>query len=50
MTTDYLGYKHIGCCKEQGIVSGYRDGYHPEEVPDRAQLAVYVQEAFQLPM
>jgi hypothetical protein len=37
-------------CYAQGIVQGYWDGYHPEETVNRAQMAVYIQRAFQLPM
>jgi PKD repeat protein len=46
----YWAYKWIEYCHAQGIVQGYWDGYHPEEVVNRAQMAVYVQRAFALPM
>jgi hypothetical protein len=46
----YWAYKWIEYCHSQGVVQGYWDGYHPEEVVNRAQMAVYVQRAFQLPM
>jgi DNA-binding beta-propeller fold protein YncE len=48
--TDYWAYKHIEYCKAHAIVSGYCDGYHPEEAVTRAQMAVYVTRAFKLPM
>jgi PKD repeat protein len=47
---DYWAYKHIEYCKDQSIVSGYWDGYHPEEAVTRAQMAVYVARAFGFPM
>jgi Tol biopolymer transport system component len=49
--TDYWAYKHIEYCFEQGIVEGFPSGYYrPAWVVDRAQMAVYIQRAFQLPM
>jgi len=49
--TDYWAYKHIEYCFEQGIVQGFPSGsYRPGLVADRAQMAVYVQRAFGLPM
>jgi subtilisin family serine protease len=46
----YWAYKWIEYCHDQGVVQGYWDGYHPEETVNRAQMAVYVQRAFGLPM
>ena len=37
-------------CYDHGVVQGYWDGYRPEEVVNRAQMAVYVQRGFGLPM
>jgi len=49
--SDYWAYDYIGYCREHGVVSGYGDGlYHPERTVDRAQMAVYAQRAFDLPM
>jgi hypothetical protein len=39
---DYWAYRHIEYCKGQNIVAGYWDGYHPTEVVNRAQMAVYI--------
>jgi Tol biopolymer transport system component len=46
----YWAYRWIEYCYAQGVVQGYPDGYRPEETVNRAQMAVYVQRAFQLPM
>jgi hypothetical protein len=46
--TDYWAYKHVEYCKAQSIVSGYGDGYHPEDAVTRDQMAVYVARAFAL--
>jgi hypothetical protein len=46
----HWAYKWIEYCHAQGVVEGYWDGYRPEETVNRAQMAVYVQRAFQLPM
>jgi Tol biopolymer transport system component len=46
----YWAYKWIEYCHAQGVVQGYWDGYRPEETVNRAQMAVYVQRAFNLPM
>jgi hypothetical protein len=48
--TDYWAWKWIEYCHANGVVQGYWDGYHPEEVVNRAQMAVYVQRAFDLPL
>jgi hypothetical protein len=48
--TDHWACKHVEYCHDQGVVRGYWDGYHPNEVANRAQMAVYVQRAFDLPM
>jgi len=47
---DHWAYKYIEYCHDHGVVAGYWDGYHPDEVVNRAQMAVYVQRAFDLPM
>jgi uncharacterized repeat protein (TIGR02543 family) len=46
----HWAYKYIEYCHTQGVVQGYWDGYHPDEAVTRAQMAVYVQRAFVLPM
>jgi len=48
--TSHWAYRYVEYCKAAGVVSGYWDGYHPEESVNRAQMAVYVQRAFALPM
>jgi hypothetical protein len=47
---DHWAYRYIEHCWAQGIVRGYSDGYHPDEVVNRAELAVYIARAFQLTM
>ncbi len=39
--TGYWAYKYVEDCYANGIVGGYDDGYHPEEIVNRAQMAVY---------
>jgi hypothetical protein len=46
----YWAYKWIEYCRSQNIVGGYANGYHPEEIVTKAQMAMYVAKAFQLPM
>ncbi len=46
----YWAYRYIEYCHDQGVVSGYDDGYHPAETVTRAQMAVYITRAFNLPM
>jgi len=48
--TGYWAFKYVEYCCSSGVVGGYWDGYHPEETVNRAQMAVYVQRAFELPM
>jgi hypothetical protein len=43
--TDHWAFKYIEYCYEQGVVTGYWDGYHPDERVDRAQMAVFVSRA-----
>ncbi len=45
MPTDHWAYKYVEYCYAEGIVQGYWDGYHPGEVVDRAQMAVYMARA-----
>ncbi len=47
--SSYWAYKYVEYCHDQGVVSGYWDGYHPEETVNRAQMAVYVARAFLAP-
>ncbi len=54
---DYWCYKHVEYLAEQAIVEGYPDyfgpglnAYLPLNVVDRAQMAVYIKRAFELPM
>ena len=48
--TEYWSYLWIEYLYGQGIVGGYGDGYHPAEIVNRGQMAVFVQRAFDLPM
>jgi sugar lactone lactonase YvrE len=43
-------YQHVEYCAAEGIVQGYWDGYHPERLVTRDQMAVYIARAFALPM
>jgi len=41
--TDYWAYKHVEYAHAQNVVGGYWDGtYRPEEIVNRAQMAVFV--------
>lgn len=49
--TGQWAYKHIEYIKQAGVTQGYPDGsYRPGEVCTRDQMAVYVANAFGLPM
>ncbi len=48
--SSHWAYRYVEYCHDQGVVGGYWDGYHPEEVVNRAQMAVFVARAFALPM
>jgi len=49
--TDYWTYKHIEYVVEQNIVEGYGDNtYHPTDVLDRAQMAVFIARAIVDPL
>jgi hypothetical protein len=50
VSSHHWAWKWVEFCHDQGVVQGYWDGYHPAEVVNRAQIAVYVQRAFDLPM
>jgi len=41
----YWAYPWVEYCREQGIVGGYWDGYRPEEIVNRAQMAAYIARA-----
>ena len=48
-TESFWAYTHIEYCVENGVVSGYEDGYYrPEWIVTRDQMAVYVARAFGL--
>jgi len=42
---DQWAFRYIEYCKELGIVGGYWDGYHPEWVVTRDQMAVFIARA-----
>jgi hypothetical protein len=50
VTPGFWAYKYIEYLHDQDVVNGYWDGYHPDEGVNRAQMAVFVQRAFDLPM
>ena len=41
----HWAYKYIEYARQQGIVSGYWDGYHPGDNLDRGQMAVFIARA-----
>jgi hypothetical protein len=44
-------YKYVEYCHAQGAVTGYPDGtYKPDVAVSRAQMAVYIARAFDLPL
>ena len=43
---DYWAYKYIEFCKAKNIVQGYFDGYRPETIVSRDQMAVFIARAF----
>jgi len=45
VATTYWAFRHVEYCRTQGVVGGYADGYRPEEIVNRAQMAVYVARA-----
>jgi hypothetical protein len=49
--TTYWSYKHVEYLAEHDVVVGYRDGfYRPGSNVPRDEMAVYIRNAFQLPM
>jgi len=47
---DFWSYRHIEYVAAEGVAGGYYDGlYHPENPVDRAQMAVFICRAFDLP-
>jgi hypothetical protein len=47
---DFWSYRHIEYIADQEVAGGYYDGlYHPENPVDRAQMAVFICRAFDLP-
>ncbi|MFB3879931.1 MAG: S-layer homology domain-containing protein [Armatimonadota bacterium] len=47
--SSYWSYKHIEYCVAEGVVRGFEDGYyHPADIVTRAQMAVYICNAFEL--
>jgi|GEM_PF-623776 len=47
---DYWAYKYVEHLYAEGVVSGYADGYHPAEIVNRAQMAVFVARAMCKPV
>jgi hypothetical protein len=43
--TGYWAFRYVEYCHDRGVVGGYADGYRPEEIVNRAQMAVYVSRA-----
>ncbi len=46
---DYWAYRYVEYAKAEGIAQGYWDGYRPEEIVTRAQMAVYISRAIVTP-
>ncbi len=46
--TDFWAYKHIEYAHARSVVYGYWDGYRPDTLVTRDQMAVYVARAFDL--
>jgi len=45
----HVAYKYIEYLYSQGVVSGYPDGlYHPENIVDRGQMAIFISKALKL--
>ena len=40
--TDNWAFRYIEYCKSQNVVAGLSDGYHPSEVVNRDQMAVFI--------
>jgi len=47
---DFWAHNYVEFCHDQNIVQGYEDGYHPDDVVTRDQMAVYIARAFELPI
>ena len=45
---EHWAYRYVEYCHDEGVVEGYDDGYRPDEVVTRDQMAVYVARAFEL--
>ncbi len=50
VAADSWYYKYVEYCQAQGVVVGYTDGYHPEGLVTRDEMAVYVARGFKLVM
>ncbi len=42
---DHWAFKYVEYCHSEGVVQGYADGYHPEGVVNRGQMAVFIARA-----
>ena len=42
---DFWACKHVVYCVDEAVVSGYEDGYHPDGVVSRDQMAVFLARA-----
>ncbi|UCC68002.1 MAG: S-layer homology domain-containing protein [Armatimonadota bacterium] len=49
VAADHWAYKYVEYCLANGIVQGYWDGYHPGEVLNRAQTAVFIARSIATP-
>jgi hypothetical protein len=49
VAADHWAYKYVEYCVTNGIVQGYWDGYHPGEVLNRAQTAVFIARSMATP-
>jgi hypothetical protein len=49
--TDFWAFKYIEFLNQENVTKGFADGlYHPEILVDRAQMAVFIYRAFELPL
>ena len=45
VSASYWAYRYIEYCKSQNVVAGYGDGYHPDDLVDRGQMAAFIARA-----
>jgi hypothetical protein len=51
VATDFWAFKYVEFLNQEKVAKGFPDGlYHPETLVDRAQMAVFIFRAFELPI